>query len=81
MKRVNTKDVKARSKEITKLFESYHCYDKLMNTIQKIWIRDKEHKKNSEEEFLLVGHTKSYVKVLIEGNEDLIGLIFLYFKK
>jgi len=75
MKRVNTKDVKARSKAITKLFESYLCYDKLMNTEQKIWIRDKEPKKNSEG-FYLVGHTKNYVKTMIEGEESLIGFFF-----
>lgn len=72
MKRVNTKDVKARSKEITKLFESYRCYDGLLNSTQKIWIRDKEPKKNSDG-FYLVGHTKNYVKVLIDGPDDLIG--------
>ena len=76
MKRVNTKDVKSRSKALTKLFESYHCYDKLINTTQQVWIRDKEPKKNSDEVYL-VGHTKNYVKVLINGDENLLGLNFL----
>lgn len=72
MKRVNTKDVKARSKAVTKLFESYQCYSNLINTKQQVWIRDKEHKKHAEG-FYLVGHTKSYVKVLIDGDDTLIG--------
>jgi len=72
MRRVNTKDVKARSKEITKLFESYHCFSNLINTTKKIWIRDKEPKKNGEG-FYLVGHTKCYVKALIVGDESLLG--------
>ena len=76
MKRVNTKDVKSRSKALTKLFESYVCYSKLMNTEQKIWIRDKEPNKNGEG-FYLVGHTKNYVKAMILGDESLIGYIII----
>eukprot|EP01015_Nassula_variabilis_P025879 TRINITY_DN5105_c0_g1_i8.p1 TRINITY_DN5105_c0_g1~~TRINITY_DN5105_c0_g1_i8.p1 ORF type:complete len:242 (+),score=65.24 TRINITY_DN5105_c0_g1_i8:66-791(+) len=34
MKRVDTKEVKQRSKALTQLFESYRCYDFLLNTEQ-----------------------------------------------
>eukprot|EP01016_Furgasonia_blochmanni_P017146 TRINITY_DN2002_c0_g2_i4.p1 TRINITY_DN2002_c0_g2~~TRINITY_DN2002_c0_g2_i4.p1 ORF type:complete len:351 (+),score=73.84 TRINITY_DN2002_c0_g2_i4:968-2020(+) len=72
MKRVDTKIVKERSKAITKLFESYRCYDKLVGTVQKVWIADKEPNKH-EGGMILVGHTKAYVKVVLPFDEALLG--------
>eukprot|EP00826_Nyctotherus_ovalis_P055493 TRINITY_DN736_c0_g1_i3.p1 TRINITY_DN736_c0_g1~~TRINITY_DN736_c0_g1_i3.p1 ORF type:complete len:556 (-),score=104.02 TRINITY_DN736_c0_g1_i3:135-1802(-) len=69
MKKVNTKLVKKRSTELTKLFESYTTYDKMLNTEQKVWITDTEiNKKNTENEKqeAMIGHTKNYVKVIIK---------------
>jgi hypothetical protein len=58
MPKVNTKDVKERSRNITKLFESYTCYDKYLNTEQLVMISDKEFHKTFGK--FLVGHTKNY---------------------
>ena len=78
MKRVNSKDVKVRSTKLTRLFESYKCYDNLLNTKQKVWISDKELRKDCDLPYL-VGHTKNYVKVMLKGDISLIG--FLKFLK
>mmetsp|Transcript_4502 Transcript_4502/g.3715 ORF Transcript_4502/g.3715 Transcript_4502/m.3715 type:complete len:139 (-) Transcript_4502:222-638(-) len=71
MKKVPGKDVKARSSAITRLFESYRCYDDLIGTEQMVWIRDKEVNKKYGAQ--LVGHTKAYVKVLFPVDEKLLG--------
>lgn len=83
MKKLDTKIVKKRSTEITKLFESYRTYDSYLGTIQKIWISDIEaNKKNIDDknnsEFAMIGHTKNYVKVIIKNvDENLMGKIVL----
>ena len=71
MPRVPTKEVKARATAITKLFNSYTCYDYLVGTEQRVWILEKDdHPLNHN---MVVGHTKAYVKVLVKGDEDLLG--------
>ncbi len=79
MKKLDTKVVKSRSTELTKLFESYRTYDSLLGTEQRVWVTDIEtNKKNAEAggkgETALVGHTKFYVKVIIrEVDPGLLG--------
>ena len=65
MKRVDTKEVKRRSRELTAYIESYRPHDKLVGTTQKVWVTDVAKDKVS-----LVGHTKSYVQVLLPGGEE-----------
>eukprot|EP00743_Colponemidia_sp_Colp-15_P005396 GILK01005798.1.p1 GENE.GILK01005798.1~~GILK01005798.1.p1 ORF type:complete len:585 (+),score=92.25 GILK01005798.1:72-1757(+) len=67
MKRVDTKEVKRRSTELTKLFESYSCYDDMKGRVEKVWITEHEDAEHT------VGHTKSYVKVLIPRDDNLLG--------
>jgi len=46
MKKCSSKDVKARSVALTKLFLSYEKFNHLLNTTQKVWITDTEKLKN-----------------------------------
>ncbi|KAF8822861.1 radical SAM methylthiotransferase, MiaB/RimO family protein [Cardiosporidium cionae] len=55
MKRLPTQLVKQRSREVTKLFESYSCYEYLKGTIQKVWFSELSDRSDS-----VVGHTKQY---------------------
>lgn len=68
MKRVPTKEVKARSRKLTTLFESYQPYDNLIDTEQKVWITEKAHDGKN-----LVGHTKAYVQVIVDPAEAELG--------
>ena len=65
MKRVDTKEVKRRSRELTKYIESYRPHDHLVGTTQRVWVTYVAKDKVS-----LVGHTKSYVQVLLPGGEE-----------
>ena len=65
MKRVDTKEVKRRSRELTKYIESYRPHEHLVGTTQRVWVTDVAKDKVS-----LVGHTKSYVQVLLPGGEE-----------
>ena len=65
MKRVDTKEVKRRSRELTKYIESYRPHDHLVGTTQRVWVTDVAKDKVS-----LVGHTKSYVQVLLPGGPE-----------
>jgi threonylcarbamoyladenosine tRNA methylthiotransferase CDKAL1 len=72
-KKVDGKEVKRRSTAITTLFNSYPNYDHLLHTNQRVWLHDtKEEVKNINENYM-VGHTKSYAKVLIKKDVNLIG--------
>jgi len=68
MPRVPTSEVKRRSTAMTRLFESYQTYDHLVGQILPVWITelhsDKVH---------MVGHTKSYVQVLVPHVPELMG--------
>eukprot|EP01102_Stenamoeba_stenopodia_P017821 TRINITY_DN6442_c0_g1_i4.p1 TRINITY_DN6442_c0_g1~~TRINITY_DN6442_c0_g1_i4.p1 ORF type:complete len:330 (-),score=71.31 TRINITY_DN6442_c0_g1_i4:24-1013(-) len=68
MKRVPTEVVKDRSRRLTRLFESYQTYDDLVGTEQRVWITEK-----ATDGVNLVGHTKTYVQVLIDPSEAEIG--------
>ena len=65
MKRVNTLTVKNRSRELTKLTESYFPWTKLEGQKMKVWITD-----IAADGVSLVGHTKSYSQILLPGGEE-----------
>jgi len=65
MKRVNTLIVKNRSRELTKLTESYFPWKKLEGKTMKVWITD-----IAADGVSLVGHTKSYSQILLPGGEE-----------
>lgn len=65
MKRVNTLVVKNRSRELTKLTESYFPWKKLEGQKMKVWITD-----IAADGVSLVGHTKSYSQILLPGGEE-----------
>jgi len=72
-KKVDSKEVKRRSTETAKLFKSYPNYNYLKNTIQRVWIHDTKDEGRNPDENVMVAHTKSYVKVLIKRDPDLVG--------
>lgn len=72
-KKVDSKEVKRRSTETAKLFKSYPNYNHLKNTIQRVWIHDTKDEGRNPDENVMVGHTKSYVKVLIKRDPELVG--------
>lgn len=73
MKKIDTKIVKKRSREVTDAFLSYqNNYKFLQNTIQKVLFTEISSKSEH-----IIGHTKQYVKVLLHNNnsenENLLG--------
>ena len=73
MKKIDTKEVHKRSKALANLFHSYTSYDYLLNTEQRVWLHDDKIEEKNKKDNLMVGHTKSYVKVLIPFDESLLG--------
>jgi hypothetical protein len=73
-KKVESKEVKRRSTALAKLFTTYPNYEHLKGTIQRVWIHDtKDEGKNNTDEVFMVAHTKSYAKVLIKREQELVG--------
>lgn len=68
MKRVPTGEVKKRSRKLTMLFESFSPYKDMEGMICRVWVTD-----IAADGIHLVGHTKSYVQVLLSTAEDLLG--------
>ncbi|SCM23706.1 radical SAM protein, putative [Plasmodium chabaudi chabaudi] len=73
MKKIDTKIVKKRSREVTDAFLSYqNNYEFLQDTIQKVLFTEISSKSEH-----IIGHTKQYVKVLLHNNnsenENLLG--------
>lgn len=69
MKKINTKIVKKRSRDVTEAFLSYeHNYKFLQNTIQQVLFTEISSKSEH-----IIGHTKQYVKVLLpnENNKNI----------
>lgn len=59
---------KARSKRATELFMSYQCYDHLVGQVTRVVITEL-----AADGVHLVGHTKGYVQVLLDQDEN-VGL-------
>ncbi|KAI5067603.1 hypothetical protein GOP47_0018131, partial [Adiantum capillus-veneris] len=68
MKRIPTGDVKKRSRKLTSLFESFSPYNDLKGRVVKVLVTDL-----AADGIHLVGHTKSYVQVLLPADEGLLG--------
>ena len=64
MKKVNSREVKRRSRELTNYIESYLPHGALVGTTQRVWVTD-----IAKDGISLVAHTKSYVQVLLPGGE------------
>lgn len=69
MKRIPTQIVKDRSRRLTRLFESFDPYRNLVGQTVAVWF-DIEVTDDGRHS---VGHTKSYVKVLVDRNDSLPG--------
>lgn len=68
MKKVPTGEVKNRSRQLTSLFESFTPYEKLEGRVERVWVTD-----TASDGIHLVGHTKSYVQVLLPDTMGLLG--------
>uniref|UniRef100_A0A7S4DHF9 Threonylcarbamoyladenosine tRNA methylthiotransferase n=1 Tax=Lotharella globosa TaxID=91324 RepID=A0A7S4DHF9_9EUKA len=71
MKRVHTKEVKRRSREMTELFSSYETHSEKKGKVYQVLAteiaKDKKH---------YVAHNKSYDQILVPMREDLLGQTF-----
>ena len=65
MKRVPTQIVKARSRELTALFESYQPHEYLVGRTERVWVSDIARDGTS-----LVAHTKNYTQILLPGGDE-----------
>ena len=70
MTRVPTKIAKARSGQVTKLFESYTNNDHLRDLIVKVWF---DYPGDQDSPTQSVGHTKNYTKVIVPFSPELPG--------
>lgn len=68
MRKVPTSEVKKRSRELTNIFESFTPYVGMEGQIERVWITD-----TAADGIHLVGHTKSYVQVLIMAPDSMLG--------
>ncbi|RMX48399.1 hypothetical protein pdam_00010996 [Pocillopora damicornis] len=69
MKRLPTEEVKKRTREISKVFHSYHPYDHKVGEHQTVLITE-----DAKDQAHFVGHNKYYDQVLIHKSEgDLMG--------
>ncbi|KAJ4842050.1 hypothetical protein Tsubulata_037966 [Turnera subulata] len=68
MKKVPSNVVKKRSRELTSVFEAFTPYSGMEGRVERIWITD-----IATDGIHLVGHTKSYVQVLIVAPESMLG--------
>ena len=68
MKRIPTKIVKDRSRRLTRLFESFHPYESYVHQTLRVWFCTEV-----SDDSRSVGHTKSYVKVLVPLDGNLPG--------
>ncbi|CAI0556749.1 unnamed protein product [Linum tenue] len=68
MKKVPSNIVKKRSRELTAVFEAFTPYNGMEGRIERVWITE-----IATDRVHLVGHTKSYVQVLIVAPETMLG--------
>lgn len=63
--------VKDRTRRLTALVDSFDgCYDHLIGRVLKVWVVD-----IAADRFHLVGHSKSYVQVLLPPEDGLLGSV------
>jgi threonylcarbamoyladenosine tRNA methylthiotransferase CDKAL1 len=68
MKLIPSDVAKRRTAEITALYNSYQTYGDLLGTEHRVWLVEVAHDKHH-----LVGHTKSYVQVLVDPATASLG--------
>uniref|UniRef100_A0A2R5LJW5 tRNA-t(6)A37 methylthiotransferase n=1 Tax=Ornithodoros turicata TaxID=34597 RepID=A0A2R5LJW5_9ACAR len=68
MKRIPTHAVKARTKRLTELFQSYRPYDHKIGEAQTVLVTEVAHDRKH-----LVGHNKYYEQVLLPPEDDFMG--------
>ncbi|KAL1219895.1 CDK5RAP1-like protein [Cardamine amara subsp. amara] len=68
MKKVQSKIVKQRSRELTSVFEAFAPYTGMEGKEERIWITEV-----ATDGIHLVGHTKGYIQVLVTGPESMLG--------
>ncbi|CAI0396636.1 unnamed protein product [Linum tenue] len=68
MKKVQSNIVKKRSRELTAVFEAFTPYNGMEGRIERVWITE-----IATDRVHLVGHTKSYVQVLIVAPQTMLG--------
>lgn len=74
-KKVPSDQVKKRSGEVTNAFNSYATNDGFMGTEQLVWIIGFDDRKSlvPEDQRQLMGHTKSYTKVVLDQTPETLG--------
>ncbi|EDO40392.1 predicted protein [Nematostella vectensis] len=71
MKRLPTEEVKRRTREVSKLFQSYTTYDHKVGAVQEVLVTEESH-----DGVHYVGHNKAYDQVLVKKDEgELMGKI------
>jgi threonylcarbamoyladenosine tRNA methylthiotransferase CDKAL1 len=68
MKRIPTNVVKQRSREATKLFNSYTSFDHLLGTVQDVLVTEV-----SSDGKNYIAHNKNFTQILIETDSRLMG--------
>ncbi|XP_064112548.1 threonylcarbamoyladenosine tRNA methylthiotransferase-like [Macrobrachium nipponense] len=68
MKRIPTKEVKNRSRQLTDVFQSYRPYDHKLGEKQVVLVTEEAHDKEH-----LVGHNKYYEQVLVPKCDEYLG--------
>jgi len=71
MKRIDTAEVKKRTRELTSLFHSYHPYEGREGEEYDVLVTDTSH-----DGAYFVGHNERYEQVLVPKEEVLMGKIF-----
>ena len=67
MKKCNTKDIKKRSREISKFYVGLKRFDQFLDTEDFVIFSEIQQRKGQEKQ--LVGHSKSYVKVILNSDD------------
>merc|ERR1712083_417409 len=71
MKRIPTRDVKKRTKEITEFFHTYKPYENRLGKIYTVLVTETSHDGN-----YYVGHNEFYEQILVPKREELMGKMF-----
>ena len=72
-KKVPTLDVKKRSTKLTHLFDSYTTNMHYIGETVLVWIVGYDDRAKSSDNPQLLGHTKSYTKVVLDQQEDVLA--------
>lgn len=75
-KKVPSAEVKKRSGDVTRIFNSYSTNTHYLGTEQLVWIIGLDDRKSNlaDHEKQLMGHTKSYTKVVLAQTSESLGM-------